>query len=197
VATKANAKRNRKLDPPDRSAWITARESAALIGYNEAYVRRLANEGRVESQKVASALLVSRASLLAYKAAMDELGTKRFSKTHSERYTPRNKGIATKRAVKEVPSVVPYVAELRVRSVFELPFMSKEELSARNEAARALLNELASATGEEADDQRETGKLLLSALAGSRLQFHTFPEMTEESEEEMRTVPFVEAEPKR
>jgi len=178
VATKANAKRNRKLNPPDRSEWITARESAALIGYNEAYIRRLANEGRVESQKVASALLVSRASLLAYKAAMDELGTKRFSKTRSERYPLRNKGVATQRAVKEAPSEMPYVAnaELRVRSVFDLPFMSKEELSARNEAARALLRSWREETGEAAQDQIETGKLLMKSLSEDGLQFHTFPE---------------------
>jgi len=170
------AKRNRKLDPPDRSEWITARESAALIGYNEAYIRRLANEGRIESQKVASALLVSRASLLAYKAAMDELGTKRFSKTRSDRYTPRNKGDATKRAVKEVPSDVSYVGELRVRSVFDLPFMSKEELRARNEAARMLLRSWREETGEAAQDQIETGKLLMKSLSENGLRFHTSPE---------------------
>lgn len=170
------AKPNRKLDPPDRREWITAREGAVLIGYNEAYIRRLANEGRIESQKVASALLVSRASLLAYKAAMDALGTKRFSKTRSKRYTSPIRGDATKRTVKEASRDVPHVAELQMRSVFDLPFMSKEELRARNEAAIALLSAWQAETGEDAQDQIETGQLLMKSLRENGLRFHTFPE---------------------
>jgi hypothetical protein len=194
-------KRKRKPTPLDLGEWITAREGVAMTGYNEAYIRHLAHEGYVESRKVASALLLSRASLLAYKTGMDALGTKRFSKTRSKRYPSKTKGDATVRAVKEASSNVPYEAKLQVRSIFDLPFISKKELRARNEAARALLNELASATDEEAEDQRETGKLLIKALAGPRLQFHTFPELGDEAEEESEgeanAIPFIGAAPKR
>lgn len=190
------ARRKRNPAPLDLSEWMTAREGAALTGYNEAYIRHLARDGHVESRKVASALLVSRASLLAYKAEMDALGTKRFSKTRAKRHPSKRKAGATKRAVEDGASETPYPVELRLRTVFDLPFMSKEELRARNEAAIALLDELANATGEEAEDQRETGELLMKALAGPRLQFHTFPEF-EEPEDAMSATVAADANPKR
>lgn len=191
------AKSKRMPTLPNRAEWITAKEGAALINYNAAYIRHLASEGCIESQKVASSLLVSRPSLLAYKAAMDALGTKRFSKTRSKRYPSKTKNKATRRSVKEALSQTAYATDLQVRSIFDLPFMSEEELRARNEAAIALLDELASATGEEAEEQRETGALLMKALAGPRLQFHTFPELEEEPEDETSATSFVGAESKR
>lgn len=169
-------KRDRKPAPLDLNEWITVREGAALTNYNEAYVRHLARVGHVESRKVASALLLSRSSLLAYKSEMDALGTKRFSKTRAKRYPPMAKGRAAKRAVKEVAGGAPYTAELQVRSVFDLPFMSKEELRARNEAAIALLKSWREETGEALQDQFETGELLMKSLSENGLRFHTFPE---------------------
>ncbi|MCS6846102.1 MAG: hypothetical protein RMN52_00130 [Anaerolineae bacterium] len=167
------AERNRSAQLPDRDEWITAREGAALTGYNEAYLRHLAAQGRIASQKIAAAVLLSKSSLLAYKSAMDALGTKRFSKTRAKLGSPATRSGVPQHTLREAAGSALYAAEFQVRSIFDLPFMSKEELRARNEAAIALLKELASATGEEAEDQRETGKLLMKALAGPRLLFHT------------------------
>lgn len=178
------AKSKRSAQLPDRDEWITAREGAALTGYNEAYLRHLAAQGRIVSQKVAVAVLLSKSSLLAYKSAMDALGTKRFSKTRAKLDSSATRSRMPRHTLREAVGGASYAAEFQVRSIFELPFMSEEELRARNEAAIALLEELASATGEEAEDQRETGKLLMKVLAGPRLLFHTFPDLGEESDVE-------------
>lgn len=170
------AKRKKGATLPERDEWITAREGAALTGYNEAYLRYLAAQGRIASQKVASAVLLSKSSLLAYKSVMDTLGTKRFSKTRAKRYSSAAQSGVSQHAVREAAGAVSDAAEFQVRSVFDLPFMSEEELRARNEAAIALLRSWREETGEAAQDQIETGKLLMESLRTDGLRFHTFPE---------------------
>ena len=51
------------------------KEGAALAGYSPVYVRLLARDKRIEARKVGRDWLIERASLLAFKAAMDALGS--------------------------------------------------------------------------------------------------------------------------
>lgn len=63
--------------------WITTRAAAELSGYTVVYIRRLIRKGRVEATRAGRDWLVNRSSLLAYKAWMEALGTRK--------YTPRRK----------------------------------------------------------------------------------------------------------
>lgn len=56
------------------SEWVNTAEGAQLTGFSIDYVRRLARGGCIEARKVGRDWLIERASLLAFKAAMDRLG---------------------------------------------------------------------------------------------------------------------------
>lgn len=59
---------------PIVEGWITTDEAQALTDYSRAYLRWLANQGRIEARKVGRDWLIDRESLLAYKAGMEALG---------------------------------------------------------------------------------------------------------------------------
>ena len=54
--------------------WITTDEAQTLSGNNRAYVRWLANHGRVKAHKVGRDWLINQESLLTYIAEMKSLG---------------------------------------------------------------------------------------------------------------------------
>ena len=58
---------------------MTTREAAELTGYDPAYIRVLAKQGKVEGFKAGRDWLVSRESVLAYKAQMDRLGPQKHN----------------------------------------------------------------------------------------------------------------------
>ncbi len=64
--------------------WLTTNQAAALTGYAPAYIRVLAKQGKVEGFKAGRDWLVSRESVLAYKAQMDRLGP--------QKHNPRREG---------------------------------------------------------------------------------------------------------
>jgi hypothetical protein len=64
--------------------WISTSEGAVLTDYSEAYIRWLANQGRVEARKIGRDWLVNRESLLAHKAQMDMLGEQRHNPWRDE-----------------------------------------------------------------------------------------------------------------
>jgi len=57
------------------SEWVNTTEGAELTGLSVDYVRRLARANRIEARKVGRDWLIERASLLAFKTAMDRLGS--------------------------------------------------------------------------------------------------------------------------
>ncbi|MBN1135365.1 MAG: helix-turn-helix domain-containing protein [Anaerolineae bacterium] len=59
---------------PLTQGWLTTEQAEELTGYSVAYLRRLANQGRVEACKVGRDWVLYRDSLLAYKERMDTLG---------------------------------------------------------------------------------------------------------------------------
>lgn len=67
------------MNEPIAQGWITMAEAAGLSGYSPAYVRRLANRGRIEGRKVGNGWLIKKQSLEAYKARMDGLGAGKHS----------------------------------------------------------------------------------------------------------------------
>jgi excisionase family DNA binding protein len=73
---------------PIAAGWITTSEAASLTGYDRAYVRRLARQGRVAACKVAQEWLIEEDSLLAYKQQMDELGVQRFNPRRQRTVAP-------------------------------------------------------------------------------------------------------------
>ena len=67
------------MTEPVAEGWITTDEAEAMAGYAQAYLRRLASQGRIEARKVGRDWLVNEESLLAYKAQMDALGDQRHN----------------------------------------------------------------------------------------------------------------------
>jgi len=62
------------------SMEITVSEAAALTGYSERHIRRLAKEKRIEARQVGEWLyLVGRESLLAYVEKMKALGNEKHA----------------------------------------------------------------------------------------------------------------------
>lgn len=47
--------------------WISTEEAQEVSGYKAEYIRKLAREGKIESQKVYKTVLISKQSLLDYK----------------------------------------------------------------------------------------------------------------------------------
>ena len=59
---------------------LTVAEAAALSGYSERHVRRLAEGGRVNGQRVGQRVyLIDKESLLAYVGEMKELGSEKHA----------------------------------------------------------------------------------------------------------------------
>jgi hypothetical protein len=67
------------MSEPISQGWINTEQAEALTGYASAYLRRLANQGRVEARKVGRDWLINQESLLAYKQEMDSLGGQRHN----------------------------------------------------------------------------------------------------------------------
>jgi excisionase family DNA binding protein len=67
------------MSEPISEGWITTDQAETLTGYASAYLRRLANQGRVEARKVGRDWLINQESLLAYKREMDTLGPQRHN----------------------------------------------------------------------------------------------------------------------
>jgi excisionase family DNA binding protein len=76
--------------------WITTTEAQALTSYSRAYLRWLANQGRVEARKAGRDWLIHRESLLEYKRQMDALG---LEKHNPWRDDLAGKGLGRKRAM--------------------------------------------------------------------------------------------------
>jgi excisionase family DNA binding protein len=67
------------MPEPIAEGWINTEQAQVLTGYASAYLRRLANQGRVEARKVGRDWLINQESLLAYKTQMDALGDQRHN----------------------------------------------------------------------------------------------------------------------
>ncbi len=76
------------MPEPIAEGWISTEQAETLTGYASAYLRRLANHGRVEARKVGRDWLINQESLLVYKAQMDALG--------DQRHNPWRKDLAQK-----------------------------------------------------------------------------------------------------
>jgi len=46
--------------------WVDTKKAAEISGYRRAYIRQLANEGRIEAEKIADVWVINRESLLHY-----------------------------------------------------------------------------------------------------------------------------------
>jgi excisionase family DNA binding protein len=64
---------------PIVEGWINTEQAETLTGYAQAYLRRLANQGRIEARKVGRDWLINQESLLTYRAQMDALGDQRHN----------------------------------------------------------------------------------------------------------------------
>ena len=63
--------------------WITVQDAAKLADFDPVHIRRLAREGRIKARKFANVWQVSRESLQAYLAGMEEKGDRRGPKKTS------------------------------------------------------------------------------------------------------------------
>ena len=75
------------MSEPVTQGWVDIKTAAELSGYSVPYIRQLAQRGRIEARKIGRDWLIERASLLAYKAQMDRLG--------SEKHNPWREDLAT------------------------------------------------------------------------------------------------------
>ena len=64
---------------PLAHGWITIEEEEVLTDYSVAYLRRLANQRRIQAQKVGRDWVFHRENLLAYKKHMDTLGPEKHN----------------------------------------------------------------------------------------------------------------------
>lgn len=67
------------MSEPIAEGWVDTTTAAELTGYTTAYMRILARKERIEARKVGRDWLIERASLLAFKAAMDRLGNEKHN----------------------------------------------------------------------------------------------------------------------
>jgi len=63
------------MSEPIAQGWVSTKEAAKLTEYTADYVRQLIKRDHITAHKVGRDWLVSLASLLAYKAQMDSLGS--------------------------------------------------------------------------------------------------------------------------
>ena len=85
------------MTSPIAEGWINTEQAEALTGYASAYLRRLANQGRIEAHKVGRDWLINQESLLAYKCEMKSLGGQRrnpWRKGLTQHCRGRNKPIS-------------------------------------------------------------------------------------------------------
>lgn len=66
---------------PVVSGWVGTKEAAAITGYSEAWMRRLAKDGRIKARKVGRDWLLDLAELAAYQRRMSDLGTQKHDST--------------------------------------------------------------------------------------------------------------------
>ena len=64
--------------------WVTTEEAARLSGYSQAYMRQLAQRGRVPARKVGRDWLLNRVALLRYTREMEALGNEKHSPTRKQ-----------------------------------------------------------------------------------------------------------------
>jgi hypothetical protein len=74
------------MTEPIAEGWINTEQAENLTGYAPAYLRRLANQGRIKARKVGRDWFINQESLLAYKRTMDSLG--------GQRHNPWREGLA-------------------------------------------------------------------------------------------------------
>ena len=67
------------MTAPTIDGWITTDKAQALSGYNRAYVRWLANHGKVEAFKVGRDWLINQESLLMHITEMNSLGEQKHN----------------------------------------------------------------------------------------------------------------------
>jgi len=65
--------------------WLTTEQAAQLTGYSQAYMRQLAERGRVMALKAGRDWLLQRASLLEFAAQMEALGTDKHNPWKGDR----------------------------------------------------------------------------------------------------------------
>lgn len=65
--------------------WLTTAKAEELTGYTPEWLRRLARNGKVKSEKVADRLLFEKASLIEYQRQMKELGTGKHGLRYGEK----------------------------------------------------------------------------------------------------------------
>ena len=154
-----NAPPNQTNEPPSRDKWLTVKEAAGVTAYHPEHVRQLTRDGVIVSRKVSASILISLDSLLKYKASMDELGSKRYSKrlARNRRMKPQKE---SKTSSEQSP--IEQVGTAAARQSAEL------NMQARYQAVIALLDQLSNATGAEAAEQRETGRYLMQSLDEDR-----------------------------
>lgn len=63
--------------------WLTTKQAAELIGYNAEYIRKLAQSGKIQAQKLGRDWVIQRADLLAYARSVEKKGRKRGPKSAS------------------------------------------------------------------------------------------------------------------
>jgi excisionase family DNA binding protein len=63
-----------ECEGPLFDGWLTIAGAAELTDYSRAYVRQLANRGRIDARKVGRDWLIERQSLEAYRQQMEALG---------------------------------------------------------------------------------------------------------------------------
>jgi len=59
--------------------WLTTEQGAVLTGYSQAYIRQLAQHGRVYALKAGRDWLLNREDLLAFTQAMEALGSEKHN----------------------------------------------------------------------------------------------------------------------
>ena len=146
-----------KSEASDRDEWVTVQEASHFTAYHPEYIRQLTRAGTVMSRKIATTILISRASLAQYKLEMDAMGSKRFSKRLAKER--QQKSQATPK----------FELTVALSRMVESPPNGARELHARNLAVIQFLDELASVTGQEAVEQRAAGHELVKKLDEDRL----------------------------
>ena len=150
-----------KSEASDRDEWVTVQEASHFTAYHPEYIRQLTRAGTVMSRKIATTILVSRASLTQYKLGMDAMGSKRFSKRLAKERQQQSQ---------HKPQVTPKVELVAAAERIAESHASEEsELHAKNLAVIQFLDALASATGQEAVEQQAVGRELVKKLDADRL----------------------------
>ncbi len=65
--------------------WLTTEDAARLSGYTSAYMRQLAQRGRVSAIKAGRDWLINREALLEYTRGMEAMGTEKHNPWKDDR----------------------------------------------------------------------------------------------------------------